>query len=126
AVASNNTTLIWSWFHAGGIFTDPRFLFLFRDVSKMIAFPLIAIFTAIYYLRVERTGRVVERARDEGEQLDPDEVDSDIAEELAEEKESRPVERHSAAPEPDRDSGRLESTGRLGAPKRLGDDDDDQ
>jgi len=92
----------------------------------MIAFPLIAIFTAIYYLRVERAGRVVERARDEGEQLDPDEVDSDIAEELAEEKESRPTERYSAAPEPDRDDGRFESTGRLGAPKRLSDDDDDQ
>ncbi len=128
AVASNNTTLIWTWFHAGGIFTDPRFLFLFRDVSKMIAFPLIAIFTAIYYLRVERAGRVVERARDEGEQLDPDEVDSDIAEEIAEEKESRPTERYSAAPEPDRDDGRLrvDSSRRLGAPKRFGDDDDDQ
>ena len=94
----------------------------------MIAFPLIAIFTAIYYLRVERAGRVVERARDEGEQLDPDELDSDIAEELAEEKESRPAERYSAAPEPDRDDGRLrvDSSRRLGAPERLGDDDDDQ
>jgi len=91
----------------------------------MIAFPLIAIFTAIYYLRVERAGRVVERARDEGEQLDPDEVDSDIAEELAEEEESRPTERYSA-PEPDRDGGRFKGTGRLGAPKRFGDDDDDQ
>lgn len=126
AVSSNPSSLIWHWFQAGGAFGDPRFLFLFRDVSKLIAFPLIAIFTAIYYLRVERAGRVVERARDEGEQLDPDEVDSDIAEELAEEEESRPTERYSAAPEPDRDDGRFESTGRLGAPKRIGDDNDDQ
>ena len=127
AVASNNTTLIWVWFHAGGIFTDPRFLYLFRDVSKLIAFPLVAIFTALYYLRVERAKRVVERARDDGEELDPSEVDSDIAEELAEEKESRPAERYSA-PEPDRDDRRLrvDSSRRLGAPKRLGDDDDDQ
>ncbi len=128
AVASNPSTIIFSWFDTTGVFGDPRFLFLFRDVSKMIAFPLIAIFTAIYYLRVERAGRVVERARDEGEQLDPDEVDSDIAEELTEEKESRPTERYSAAPESDRDDGRLRVDGsrRLGAPKRLGDDDDDQ
>jgi len=124
AVASNPNTIIFSWFDTTGVFGDPRFLFLFRDVSKLIAFPLIAIFTAIYYLRVERAGRVAERARDEGEQLDPDEVDPDIAEELAEEKESRPTERYSAAPEPDRDDGRFESTGRLGAPKRIGDDDD--
>jgi len=127
AVASNNTTLIWGWFHASGIFTDPRFLYLFRDVSKLIAFPLVAIFTALYYLRVERAGRVVERARDDGVELDPDEVDSDIAEEIAEEKESRPTERYTA-PEPERDDRRLrvDSSSRLGAPKRLGDDDDDQ
>ncbi len=127
AVASNNTTLIWGWFHASGIFTDPRFLYLFRDVSKLIAFPLVAIFTALYYLRVERAGRVVERARDDGVELDPDEVDSDIAEEITEEKESRPTERYSA-PEPERDTRRLrvDSSSRLGAPKRLGDDDDDQ
>ena len=128
AVASNPNTIIYSWFDTTGVLGDPRVLFLFRDVSKLIAFPLIAIFTAIYYLRVERAGRVVERARDEGKQLDPNEVDSDIAEELAEEKESQPTERYSAAPDPDRDDGRLsvDSSRRLGAPKRLGDDDDDQ
>ncbi|MHA1863274.1 MAG: hypothetical protein ACTSWA_05860, partial [Candidatus Thorarchaeota archaeon] len=127
AVASNNTTLIWGWFHASGIFTDPRFLYLFRDVSKLIAFPLVAIFTALYYLRVERAGRVVERARDDGVELDPEEVDSDIAEEIEEEKESRPTERYTA-PEPERDDRRLrvDSSSRLGAPKRLSDDDDDQ
>ena len=128
SVASNPSALLYTWFNTTGILADPRFLFLFRDVSKMIAFPLVAIFTAIYYLRVERAGRVAERARDEGEQLDPDEVDPDIAEELAEEKESRPTERYSAAPEPDRDDGRLrvDSSRRLGDAKRLGDDDDDQ
>ncbi|TFG27616.1 hypothetical protein EU528_12570 [Candidatus Thorarchaeota archaeon] len=126
AVASDSTTLIWEWFHAGGIFSDPRFLFLFRDVSKLIAFPLVAIFTAIYYLRVERAGRIVGRARDKGEKLQPDEVDSDVAEELEEEEKSRPAQRYSA-PEPERDDGRLriDSSRRLGAPKRLGDDDDD-
>ena len=126
AVASNPSTLIWTWFHAGGIFDDPRFLFLFRDVSKLIAFPLVAIFTAIYYLRVERAGRVVERARDDGEVLDPDEVDPDIAEEIEQEEKSRPAERYTSAPEPERDDGRLriDSSRRLGDAKRLGDDDD--
>jgi len=124
AVASNPSSLIWEWFDAG-ILSDPRFLFLFRDVSKMIAFPLVAIFTAIYYLRVERAGRVVERARDDGEVLDPDEVDPDIAEEIEEEEKSQPAERYTA-PEPERDDGRLrvDSSRRLGKAKRLGDDDD--
>jgi len=127
AVASDNTTLIWEWFHAGGIFTDPRFLFLFRDVSKLIAFPVVAIFTALYYLRVERAGRVVERAREKGEKLKPEDVDSDVAEEIREEEEKpKPTERYSA-PEPERDDRRLriDSSRRLGAPKRYGDDEDD-
>jgi len=127
AVASNNSTIIWSWFQASGVLGDPRFLFLFRDVSKLIAFPLVAIFTAIYYLRVERAERIVERAREDGEVLDLDEVDPDIAEEIREEEEKpRPAERYSSAPEPERDDGRLrvDSSRRLGDAKRLGDDDD--
>ena len=126
AVASNPSTIIWSWFQAAGVLGDPLFLFLFRDVSKLIAFPLVAIFTAIYYLRVERADRIVERARDEGEVLDPDEVDPDIAEEIREEEEKpKPAERYTA-PEPERDDGRLrvDSSRRLGEAKRLGDDDD--
>ncbi|MGY5860109.1 MAG: hypothetical protein RTU63_12125 [Candidatus Thorarchaeota archaeon] len=127
AVASNSSTLIWTWFNGPNPLIDPIFLFLFRDVSKLIAFPLVAIFTALYYLRVERAERVVERARDEGEVLDPDEVDPEIAEELEEEEKSRPTERYTA-PEPERDDGRLriDSSRRLGEAKRLGDDDDDQ
>ncbi|MFW9844393.1 MAG: hypothetical protein ACFFEV_07445 [Candidatus Thorarchaeota archaeon] len=126
AVASTPGTIIYSWFDSGGILGDPRFLFLFRDVSKLIAFPLVAIFTAIYYLRVERAERVVERARESGEELDPDEVDPDIAEELEEAEKSKPTERY-AAPPPDRDDGRLriDSSRRLGEAKRLGDDEED-
>jgi hypothetical protein len=127
AVASSPGTIIYGWFDTGGILGDPRFLFLFRDVSKLIAFPLVAIFTALYYLRVERAGRVVERARDKGEKFDPDKVDSDIAEKIKEDEEKpKPAERYSA-PEPKRDDRRLkvDSSRRLGAAKRLGDDDDD-
>lgn len=128
AVASDNTTLIWNWFHAGGIFTDPRFLFLFRDVAKLIAFPLVAIFTAIYYLRVERTDRIITRAKEKGEFLEREKVDSDIAEEFEEDKkESKTTEKYTA-PGPERDSRRLkvDSSHRLGAPKRYGEDDNDE
>jgi hypothetical protein len=126
AVASDPNTIIWSWFQASGVLGDPRFLFLFRDVSKLIAFPLVAIFTALYYLRVERSERVIERAHDKGEELNPDEVDSDIAEEIGEEEKAHATERYSSAPEPERDDGRLriDSSRRLGEAKRLGDDDD--
>ncbi len=126
AVASNPNTLIWEWFDAG-VLSDPRFLFLFRDVSKLIAFPLVAIFTALYYLRVERTKRVVKHAREDGEELDHEKVDSDIAEEMEKEEKSRPTERYTA-PEPERDDRRLriDSSRRLGSAKRLGDDDEEE
>jgi len=127
SVASTHGTIIYTWFDSGGILGDPHFLFLFKDVSKLIAFPLVAIFTALYYLRVERAGRVIERAKAKGEKLEPDEVDADIAEEIKEEEEKpKPAKRYSA-PEPERDDGRLriDSSRRLGAPKRYGDDDDD-
>lgn len=127
AVASDSNTLIWKWFNTVNPLIDPHFLFLFKDVSKLIAFPLVAIFTALYYLRVERAGRVIESAKRKGEKLEPDEVDSDIAEEIKEEEEKpKPAERYSA-PEPKRDDGRLriDSSRRLGAPKRYGDDEDD-
>lgn len=127
AVASNSNSIIWNWFNAG-ILADPRFFFLFRDVAKLMAFPLVAIFTAIYYLRVERAERVVHKAEEKGETLKPEEVDSDIAEELEEEeKKPKSPDRYST-PEPERDSGRLhiDSSRRLGAPKRYGEDEDDE
>ncbi|MHA2160401.1 MAG: hypothetical protein ACXABE_16030, partial [Candidatus Thorarchaeota archaeon] len=77
AVASNPLTIIGGagvpgtgWFETG-ILADPRFLFLFRDVAKLIAFPLAAIFTSLVYLRGGRTERIVARAREEGETFDP-------------------------------------------------------
>lgn len=133
AVASNPATQIWSWFQVG-VLTDPRFLFLFRDVAKLIAFPLAAIFTALYYLRYERTERIVTRAREEGATFDPDEVDDEIADrtpdpgeawasESAEGiKEGKPGHDLSA-PDPDRLS--VGDSRRLGKAKRFGDDDED-
>ena len=133
AVASNPSSAIWDWFNAG-ILADPRFFYLFRDVAKLIAFPLAAIFTALYYLRYERTERIVSRAREDDEKFDPDEVDKDIAdatpdpgEEWASEKAEGVKDgdpgHDLSAPDPDRMS--VGDSRRLGKAKRFGDDDED-
>jgi MFS family permease len=133
AVASNDQTQIWNWFQAG-VLADPRFLFLFRDVAKLIAFPIAAIFTALYYLRYERVERIVTRARETGETFAPGEVDEEIEEVSPRPGEAWPSETAEgikegkpghdlSAPDPDRLS--VDSSRRLGKPKRFGDDEED-
>ncbi|MFW9809297.1 MAG: hypothetical protein ACFFE6_07950 [Candidatus Thorarchaeota archaeon] len=140
AVASNSATIIGGagvpgtgWFETG-ILADPRFLFLFRDVAKLIAFPLAAIFTAIVYLRTGRTERIVARAREAGETFDPDEVDKDIADRTPDPGETWASERAEgikkgepghdlSAPDPDRLT--VDDSRRLGKAKRFGEDDED-
>ncbi|KXH76035.1 MAG: hypothetical protein AM326_07945 [Candidatus Thorarchaeota archaeon SMTZ-45] len=133
AVASNPSTQIWDWFQAG-ILADPRFLFLFRDVAKLIAFPLAAIFTAVYYLRYERTERIVSRAREAGETFAPDEVDKEIADRTPDPGEAWPSERAEGIKEgkpghdlsaPDTRRLSVDDSRRLGKPKRLGEEDED-
>jgi len=138
AVASNPLTIIGTagtgWFETG-ILADPRFLFLFRDVAKLIAFPLTAIFTAIYYLRVERTERIIERAKESGETFEPGKVDEDLAKRAPEPGKPWPSERAEgvekgkpghdlSAPDPDRLT--VDKSRRLGKVKRFGEDDDDE
>jgi hypothetical protein len=138
AVAANPLTIMGGatgigWFETG-ILSDPRFLFLFRDVAKLIAFPLAAIFTALVYLRVERTERIVTRVREAGETFDPDEVDKEIADKTPDPGETWASERAEgvkerkpghdlSAPDPDRLS--VGDSRRLGKAKRFGDDDED-
>jgi hypothetical protein len=140
AVASNPLTIMGGagtpgtgWFETG-ILADPRFLFLFRDVAKLIAFPLAAIFTALVYLRTGRMERIVTRAREKGETFDPDEVDKEIADVTPDPGESWTSERAEgvkegepghelSAPDPDRLS--VDDSRRLGKAKRLGEDDED-
>ncbi len=134
AVASNDATLIWDWFQAG-ILADPRFLFLFRDVAKLIAFPLAAIFTAVYYLRYERAERIVSRAREAGETFAPDKVDKEIADRTPDPGESWPSERAEGIKKgepghdlsaPDTRRLSVDSSRRLGKPKRFGEDDEEE
>ncbi len=141
AVASNPLTIMGGsgipgtgWFETG-ILADPRFLFLFRDVAKLAAFPLTAIFTALYYLTHERTERIVERAKESGETFEPGKVDKDLAERAPEPGKAWPSERAEgvekgkpghdlSAPDPNRFTA--ESSRRLGKVKRYGEDEEDK
>jgi hypothetical protein len=141
AVASNPLTIMGGagiagagWFETG-ILADPRFLFLFRDVAKLIAFPLTAIFTGIYYLRVERTQRLIEHAKERGETFEPGKADEDLVKRAPEPGKPWPSEKAEgiekgkpghdlSAP----DSGRLtiDKSRRLGQAKRYGEEEDEE
>lgn len=133
---STTAPSIASWF-GGWVATEEAQLatWVFRDSSKLIAFPLAAIISMLYYLRRGRLERIVERAREEGETFDPDEVDADIAEATPDPGESWASERAEGILEgkqghdlsaPDSDRLSVDSSRRLGSPKRLGDDDEEE
>jgi hypothetical protein len=141
AVAGNPLTIIGgagmasqSWFRTG-LLADPRFLFLFRDVAKLIAFPLTAIFTALYYLTHERTERIIERAKETGETFEPGKVDEDLAKRAPEPGKPWPSEKAEgiekgkpghdlSAPDPNRLT--VDKSRRLGKVKRYGEDEDSE
>jgi hypothetical protein len=89
----------------------------------------------LYYLRRGRLERIVEQAREDGDTFDPDEVDKDIADATPDPGESWASERAEGIKEgkqghdlsaPDSDRLSVDSSRRLGAPKRLGDDDEEE
>jgi hypothetical protein len=136
AVASTSGTAIWQWFQPGEFLVANNYVaFLFRDVAKLIAFPLTAIFSALYYLRVERTERIIERAKAKGETFEPGEVDEDLAEKAPEPGQPWPSERAEGIREgrqghdlsaPDTDRMTVDRSRRLGKGKRFGEDDEDE
>jgi hypothetical protein len=79
AAAAGGATGLALWFQSD-LISNTWAAYIFRDVAKLVAFPLVAIFTCLYYLWFERTGRIIERAREEGETFEPGEVDEEIAE----------------------------------------------
>lgn len=108
---------------------------VFRDIAKLIAFPLAATVSMLYYLRTERVERIVTRAREEGDTLEPDKVDKDIAKAMPAAGESWPSERAEGIKKGQQghdlsapDSHRLSvgSDRRLGKVKRLGEEDEDE
>ncbi|MFW9909759.1 MAG: hypothetical protein ACFFEF_14400, partial [Candidatus Thorarchaeota archaeon] len=83
----------------------------------------------------ERLERIVERAREEGQTFDPNEVDADIAEATPDPGETWPSEKAEGIKkgeqghrlsEPDPRRLSVDSSRRLGAPKRLGDKEDEE
>ncbi|MHA1576797.1 MAG: hypothetical protein ACTSU3_05500, partial [Candidatus Thorarchaeota archaeon] len=114
---------------------DSNATWIFRDVAKLTAFPLAAIVSMLYYLKTERLERIVERAREDGDTFDPDEVDEDIADATPDPGESWASERAEGIKEgkqghdlsaPDSDRLTVDSSRRLGKSKRLGDDEEDE
>ena len=121
AVSSAGAPTLAGWFEWTG---DTVYeTFIFRDIAKLLAFPLVAIFTSLYYLIFERAERVAEdvrEEREEGEEIRDEDLDREIVEEL----EEPPEDRYGAPPDPDR--LRVDDSRRLGKPKRFGEDDNDQ
>ena len=134
-VAANPLSLISTQWFGPVIQTDPFFLFLFRDVAKLIAFPLTAIFTALYYLAHERTERIIERAKESGETFEPGKVDKDLAERAPEHGKAWPSERAEGIEKgkpghdlsaPDSNRYTADSSRRLGKVKRYGEDEEEK
>lgn len=129
------TSILAGWFQTE-LIADPYAAFLFKDIAKLIAFPLVAIFTSLYYLRVQRVDRIIERAKEEGETFEAGEVDEEIAERAPAPGESWRSERAEGIPEgkPGHDlsgeePGRLSvdrKTARFKPGKRLGDDEEEE
>jgi hypothetical protein len=129
------TSILARWFQTE-LIADPYATFLFKDIAKLIAFPLVAIFTSLYYLRVQRVDRIVERAKKEGETFEAGEVDEEIAERAPAPGESWPSERAEGIPKgklghdlSGEQPGRLSvdrKTSRFKPGKRLGDDEEEE
>jgi hypothetical protein len=121
AVSNSGSTILAGWFD-----WRPEMVyetFIFRDIAKLLAFPLVAIFTTLYYVMFERSERVAERVKEErkeGKEIREEDLDKEVVEEIEEPK----VERYGAPPDPDR--LRVDDSRRLGRPKRFGEDDEDQ
>jgi hypothetical protein len=133
AASAGGATALALWFESD-LIANTWAAYIFKDVAKLIAFPLVAIFTCLYYLWVERTGRIIERAKEEGMTFEPGEVDEEIAERAPKPGEPWPSETAEGVPEgkpghdlsaPDTKRLTVDSSRRLGAPKRLGEEEEE-
>ncbi len=126
AVSSNPASGLALWFEWTNY--DNLWTFVFRDVVKLIAFPLAAIFSMLYYLRWERTERVLERALEDGV-IEEDEVDEDIKEYARKEKETAgQIPEHKQGHDlssPDSSRLRVDESRRYKPGRRLGDDEEE-
>ncbi len=125
--ASTYSPQLAAWFNWGAQTNYVNFVF--RDVAKLLAFPLVAIFTMLYYLRVERTQRIVEHLKEEGEEVTPETADEEIVEEAHTPEMPERIEEGRRGSDlqgpPDTRRLRIDSSRRLGKPKRLGEEEEE-
>ena len=133
--AATGGSAINTTFFENTLIADTFAAFIFKDIAKLMAFPLVAIFTCLYYLWFERTDRIIKQAKAEGETFEPGEVDEEIEERAPEPGEPWPSETAEGITEgkpghdlsaPDTKRLVVDDSRRLGAPKRLGDEDEEE
>ncbi len=116
-----------AWFAWGSF--DSLWMFIFRDVVKLIAFPLAAIFSMLYYLRWERVERIVDAAMEDGV-IEEGEVDDEVLEHIRKEEETAgQIPEHKqghdlSSPDPAR--LRVDESRRYKPGRRLGDDEEEE
>ncbi len=136
AVTSDAGSMLGQWFFADWNTAVNYATFIFRDVAKLMAFPIVSMLTILYYLREERLERIIEQAKVEGETFERGEVDEDILEAAPEEGEAWRSEHAQgikegklghdlSTPDPSRLSVDREKA-RFKPGKRLGDDEEEE
>ncbi len=133
--ATAPNSLLGGWYMLNWSAATSYTVFLFQDIAKLIAFPLAAIITSVYYLTVERTRRVLEHAREAGEAITPETFDEEIAEAAPGPGEAWPTERTTGIPggrpghrlsSPDRKRLVVDESRRFKGGKRLGHENEEQ
>jgi hypothetical protein len=134
-IAANPASAIAGWFGSNPWVSNASATYLFKDIAKLTAFPLAAMFSSLYYLRVKRTERIIERVRETGEAVEPSKVDKDLARKMPAPGESWPSETAEGIKEgkPGHDlsaasPGRLsyDSSKRLKPGRRLGEEEEEE
>ncbi len=109
--------------------------FLFRDIAKLMAFPIVSLLSMLYYIRVGRTERLVRRAKEEGRTFEPGRADADLVRMAPPAGQPWPSETaegiKKGAPghelsSPDTRRLTIDQSRRLGKPKRLGEPESDE
>lgn len=135
AVSATSGTILSTWSFLDYTADVNYATFLFRDIAKLMAFPVAAILTSLYYLKVQRTERILSKAKEAGTTFQPGEVDKDLAEKAPAPGQPWPTERTEGI-KPGKpghevstpDSKRLvvDDSRRLGKVKRLGEEEEEK
>jgi hypothetical protein len=133
-ISATPGSIIGQWFNNDWV-SNAAGTYLFKDIAKLTAFPLGAIFSSLFYLRKQRVERIVEKVKESGVTVEPGKLDRDIAERVPAPGESWPSERAEgikkgkpghdlSTPPPGRLS--VDSSKRLKPGKRLGEEEEEE